>query len=273
MNNMKSTTPIIDHKIMTINEVICRHLASFDNSTRGMMSQDILAQLRTFVEHICLKIYANGIEIENSYENICNSLRHIEAQGKFKDLRRFHEFLQIVASHYTLDEDNSERLMLKYFEYLCKIKKMLHDKYSLDVLENLSCFPLNTDKTLQEYYEKIAEKVYLHQHRPVEKSEKFYIQKIKPFFVNQNVLYEITLTPANDHSSKFNRVIAFSSLEICSNYACKFVFINDNINLLEKTMPIVIIVGYEVAIRDCEYKNFSRFIVKNTYKMGYSEQL
>jgi len=35
--------------------------------------------------------------------------------GNFKILRWFHDYLQSVA-HYTLDEENSERLMLKYYE-------------------------------------------------------------------------------------------------------------------------------------------------------------
>ena len=73
--------------------------------------------------------------------------------------KTLHDFLQIVASHYTMDEENSERLMLKYYEYLLKLRKFLHDKYSLEILDNLEDFPIDLDKTLQEYYEKIAVKM------------------------------------------------------------------------------------------------------------------
>lgn len=58
-----------------------------------------------------------------------------------------------------MDEENSERLMLKYYEYLLKLRKFLHDKYSLEILDNLEDFPIDLDKTLQEYYEKIAVKI------------------------------------------------------------------------------------------------------------------
>lgn len=262
----------IDAQILNIDKVICRHIDSFGTSSRGVVSQDILSQLRNFVEHIMLKFYANGHDIENSYDNICRAIDFVKTQGNLKVLRRFHDYLQIVASHYTLDEENSERLMLKYYEYLLKIKNLLNERFSLDVLGNLDKFPLNTDSNLQEYYDKIAAKVKRYNMQDVGKSEKYYIQKTKPFFVGQRIYYEITFTPANDYASKFNRVIAFTSLEITENYAVKFSLAHDSIEILGKTMPIVVIVGWEVAIRDCEFKNFTSLIRGSAVTTGYAEQ-
>lgn len=262
----------IDAQILTIDKVICRHIDSLGTSPRGVVSQDILSQLRNFVEHIMLKFYANGQDIDNSYENICKAIDFVKSRGNLKVLRRFHDYLQIVASHYTLDEENSERLMLKYYEYLLKIKNLLYEKFSLDVLSNLDKFPLNTDSTLQEYYEKIAAKIKRHNTQGVGKSEKYYIQKIKPFFIGQRIYYEVTFTPANDYASKFNRVIAFTSLEITDNYAVKFALAPDSIEILGKTMPIIVIIGWEVAIRDCEFKNFTRLIRGTPVTTGYAEQ-
>src|SRR5690606_3433498 len=123
------TTFQIDTQILNINKVICRHIESFGTSTRGAVSQDILSQLRNFVEHIMLKYYSNGKDIENSYDNIGKAIDFVKAQGNLKVLRQFHDYLQIVASHYTLDEENSERLMLKYYEYLLRIKNLLQDSF------------------------------------------------------------------------------------------------------------------------------------------------
>lgn len=173
----------IDKKILIIDNAICRHIDTYGTFSRGEISQDILSQLRNFVEHIMLKFYANGQDIENSYENICKAIDFVKSRGDLKVLRRFHDYLQIVASHYTLDEENSERLMLKYYEYLLKIKKLLYEKFSLEVLSNLDKFPLNNNSTLQEYYEKIAKKIEKHTIKKVENSEKYYIQKIKPFLL------------------------------------------------------------------------------------------
>lgn len=187
-------------------------------------------------------------------------------------LSRFHDYLQIIASHYTLDEENSERLMLKYYVYLLKIKNLMRDKYSIDILESLDKFPLKTDQTLQEYYKRIAERVDAHSQRQVGKAEKYYIQKIKPFIVAERIYYEVTFTPANDYSSKFDRVIAFTNIEISDYYAVKFSLERDSISILNKTMPILIITGWEVAIRECEYKNFSALISGTPRATGYAVQ-
>ncbi|AKL83319.1 RecD-like DNA helicase YrrC [Bacillus atrophaeus UCMB-5137] len=219
-----------------------------------------------------LKFYANGQDIENNYDNICKAIDFVKTRGNLKVLRRFPDYLQIVASHYTLDEENSERLMLKYYEYLLRIKNLLHDSFSLNVLSNLDKFPLNMDSNMQEYYEKIATKIKSYNLQGVGKSEKYYIQKIKPFFVGQRIYYEITFTPANDYASKFNRVIAFTSLEITENYAVKFTLARDSIEILGKTMPIIVIIGWEVAIRDCEFRNFTSLIRGAAVKTGYAEQ-
>ncbi|WP_421379578.1 ATP-dependent DNA helicase [Bacillus salacetis] len=266
------TTLRIDAQIFNIDKVICRHIDNLGTSPRGVVSQDILSQLRNFVEHIMLKFYANGKDIENSYVNIGNAIDFVKVRGNLKVLWRFHDYLQIVASHYTLDEENSERLMLKYYEYLLKIKNLMNDRFSFDVLRNLENFPLNVDSNLQEYYENIAAKIKGYNMQNVGKSEKYYIQKVKPFFVGQRVYYEVTFTPANDYASKFNRIIAFTSLEITDNYAVKLAFAHDSIEILGKTMPITVIVGWEVAIRDCEFKNFTSLIRGTTVKTGYAEQ-
>lgn len=266
-------TPNIDKQILVINRNICRHIAEANGETRGMVSQDILAQLRNFVEHIMLKIYARGNDIPDDYDNICKAIEYVEAQGKYKDIRSFHDFLQIVASHYTMDEENSERLMLKYYEYLLKLRKFLHDKYSLEILDNLEDFPIDLDKTLQEYYEKIAVKIKTYNGVRYGKSERYYMLKKKPFFVEGEIYYEITFTPANDYVNKSNRIIAFSEYDISDDYAVRLTCVEDNIEILGMTMPVLIVTNWSVSIRDCEFKNFIS-VVSGQYKdAGKSEKL
>jgi len=262
----------IDKQILDIDKLICRHIDNLAISQRGEVSQDILSNLRNFVEHIMLKVYANGGDIQDDWETITSAVRHVKELPKWKDLTRFHGFLQISVSHYTHDEENSERLMLKYYMYLLKIRYLIHDSFSLDVLGNLDKFPLNTDATLQEYYDKIAEKVDTFPHQRELTSDKYYIKKIKPFFVANKIYYEITFTRANDYASKFDRVIAFTSLEVTDFYAVKFALYRSNIEILGKTMPILIITGWEVAIRDCEYYNFSKLIRGTKVSTSYQEQ-
>ena len=262
----------IDEQIKIIDRAICRHIDQFDVSGRGAVSQDILKNLRDLIEHIMLKVYAQGRDIDDNWDTIHEAVKYVKSRAEWKDLTRFHNYLQISVSHYTVDEENSERLMLKYYVFLIKLKNVMAKKFAFEILANIDKFPLNTDTTLQEYYDKIAEKVKRYARQNVSKSDKYYIQKIKPFFSRQQIFYEVTFTPANDYTSKFNRVIAFTNLEITDFYAVKFVLTNTNIRILEKTMPITIITGWEVAIRDCEFKNFTKIVRGASITTGYSEQ-
>ncbi|MDY6894492.1 MAG: ATP-dependent RecD-like DNA helicase, partial [Thermotogota bacterium] len=224
------------------------------------------------VEHIMLKIYSQGGDIDNNWNTIQAAIKYVKSRAEWKDLTRFHNYLKISVSHYTIDEGNSERLMLKYYVFLLKLKNALAERFSFDILANINRFPLNTDATLQEYYDKIANKVRSCTHQSVDKTDKYYIQKIKPFFSGRQIFYEVTFTPANDYASKFNRVIAFTSLEITDFYAVKLALVNTNISILGKTMPITIITDWKVAIRDCEFKNFTRIIRGESVKTSYTEQ-
>ena len=265
-------TITIDENIKIVDVAICRHIDQFAECGRGEISQDILSHLRNFVEAIMVKIYAQNEDIVLNWESIQNAVTYVKSRGEWKDLTRFHKCLQISVSHYTSDEENSERLMLKYYVYLCKIKDLVHEKLSLDVLSNLNQFPLNTDRTQQEYYEKIATKINSFSQQSVTEVEKYYIQKITPFFVDHQIYYEITFTPANDYVGKSNRVTAFTKLEINDFYAVQFSLSYTSIDLLNKTMPIIIITGWMVAIRDCEFKNYRKIIRGTNVPTISSEQ-
>lgn len=262
----------IDVEIYNIDQVVCRHIANINQSSRGAIAQDILAQLRNLVEHVMLKIYAGGGDIENTYKNICDAIQYVQTKGDLRILYRFHEFLQIVASHYTLDEENSERLMLKYYEYLYKIKKLVYEKYGIRILSNLHDFPIHVDDSTNEYYSKIAAAIEKCSHKTTMSGNKYYIQKIKPFFVNHKIFYEITFTPVMDHSSKFDRIIAFTDLNIIDNYSVKLCLQNESIDIMHNTMPVIIITACEVAIRSCEYKNFISLVLGKSQNIPYSEQ-
>jgi len=262
----------VDEQILNIDKAICRHIGEVDVLGRGAASQDILKNLRDFVEHIMLKVYAQGKDINEDWDTIQRAVKYVKSNPKWKDLIRFHELLQISVSHYTPDEESSERLMLKYYTYLLKIKESLRNRFSLNVLANLDKFPLHTDSTLQEYYNKIAEKVDANHYYSKPTSDKYYIRKVKPFFARGKIYYEVTFTPANDYASKFDRVIAFTHLEITDFYAVKFAFANSNIQIRGKTMPVRIITSWEVSIRDCEFHNFTAIIRGTKVSTNYPEQ-
>lgn len=254
----------IDKAILDIDKNICKNIDTFYDSKRGLLSQNILSHLRNFIDHIFLKIRNQKEEksLTNEYANLKEAEKYVKSIGKFKFLNKFHDLLQISASHYTLDENASERLMLKYYEYLLKIKLYLMQEHSLEVLSNIDKFPINLDKTTQEYYEKISEQI---DNTFIKKTEKdrYYIQKIKPFFVNNQVYYEVTFTKSHDNVTKFDRIIAFTKLDITHHYAVELFIGKTYIELLDEQMPINIIENWEVSIRPCELNNFATIFSKD----------
>lgn len=250
----------IDKNILDTNRAICDNISQLSFTDRGLLSQNILGQIRNFVEYTAIKAYSNGQDVDPDDYNLRQvALKDMQRRGNLRFLYRFHEMLQKSVSHYTADKDGSERLMLKYYEHLLRTKLYLKQAFNLDVLENIGDFPLNMDTELSDYYEKIAERIESPSTRSYsgDYNDRYYVQKVKPFFVNQKIYYEVTFTAANANASKFDRVIAFTKYEIIDNYAVKFSIHNDMICILDKDMSIIVIDGYEVSIRPCEWDNLS----------------
>lgn len=253
----------VDEQIDISDKAICKLIDAFGADQRAFLSQTILDKLRTFVEAVSVK--AAG-ETEYSYPIFQNKARiYVASRADLRFLSKFHSFLKSSKSHYATDEDVSERLMLKYYEYLLRIRNYLTAAHNIEVLINIDKFPLNTDRTLSEYYGKIVEKI----NEPFPRTpisdfnERFYIQKIKPFFVDQEVFYEVTFRIADDKMRKFDRHIAFTKLNIAETYAVKFSISRDYIEVANKRMPILLIDGWEVSIRPCELQNFERIFTSD----------
>lgn len=246
--------------IQTIDKNICRNIEQLHDTDRGFLAQNIISQLRNLLDHINMFIYSKetGDILTDEYLSIQKAKHYIQSKGKFHSLRIFHEWLLQVASHYTPDAEHAERLMLKYYEHLLRIKILLN-KYGINILENLEKFPLNTDFFFQEYYIKISQQIEAVGKSNDIDSERYYIQTIKPFFVHHKPFYEITFIHANDHENKFDRIIGFSSLDILPNFAVKFKISENFIQALDHKIPIKIIQNWMPAIRDCELKHFSAY--------------
>lgn len=258
----------LDKAIFNINQNICKNIKEVEG--RGFLSQNILGQLRNFVEHISLKLYCydNQKSMEVSYENFKIGNNHVSRFSKYAFLREFHELLQISASHYTLDENCSERLMLKYYEFLIRIKELLKGKIEFEILSNLNDFPIYQDTQLTKYYKAISDAI----NNPnlkfdrVAYRDRYYIHKVKPFFIDDKIYYEVTYFVANDHTSKNNRIIGFTDQPIISNYSSLLWVKKVFINIFGEQMPIFIIDKWEVSIRPCEFNK-----LRDIFKLDFPD--
>jgi len=253
----------VDSHIHSANDAICENIATLAGN-RALLSQNLLAQLRNLVEAVAVRVHTNRGDAEYAYPAIKPALAYVRSQGKYSFLGKFHKLIEISASHYTLDGDASERLMLKYYEYLHRVRGLLRDAGGTGILANLEDFPVDLDTSLGEYHRKIAGRVDDAQMRqPGSKRSRYYIHRAKPFFVGGKVYYEVTFCGALNRVSKFDRIIAFTDVDMTDKYAANLTLLSDSIEVLGQTMPITIIRAWEVSVRPCEFDNFARLFGNN----------
>jgi hypothetical protein len=254
-------TSVAEH-LHSVDGVIFSNIESLMDD-RGLLSQNVLAQLRNLVEGVAVLVNTQDVAAEYDYPAIESGLASLKSNGKLSFLSRFYRQLQPSTSHYTFDGDSSERLMLKYFAYLYKVRDLLKRSFRLDVLANLENFPIDLDPSLREYHLKIAERIEAASILAPgpERASRYYVLKTRPFFTKGRVYYEVTFATPSDRPSisKFDRVIAFTDLDINDKHAATLTLVGDSIDVLGQTMPITLITAWEVSIRQCELENFSRF--------------
>lgn len=248
----------IKNQILSADGIICKNINSHADQ-RGFLSQNVLSQLRNLVEGVIVFLNEGSTDGEFHYDKVKPSIAFVNRTGRLHFLTRFHLLIQKSASHFALDEDTSERLMLKYYEYLYRIRGLLQ-QHDIAILANLEEFPLDLDPSLKEYHEKIAARIETMRLSKPEKnsSSRYYIHKVRPFFVKGGIYYEVTFYRAVDSVSKFDRIIAFTDIDLTDKYAAMLTLKADEIQVLEQRMPITIVREWEVSIRPCEFNNFAR---------------
>ena len=260
----------IDRRIKDIDKIICDNIALIDFAgvTRALISQNLLGQSRNLVEHIAVKIFGQGADIDVTWDTIKAAGEYVKRDNKYLFLRNFHTFLQESKTHYTPDNEGAERLILKYYHFYVQLRSFMKKEYQMEILGNLEKFPIDTDNSVQEYHEKIVKKIEVP--RPIidfAHVQRMYVHKVVPFIVNESVYYEIILTPAYDTTSKFDRFVCYSSDLVPSHYSIKAAIFYDDIQVQDKKMPINILTEYIVSIRPCELNNYAS-LFGNRIKMS-----
>lgn len=257
---MDEALSFINKKIDTVNTRI-EHEFEHVKENRGYVSQNVVKNLRDFVEYIAFKVYitekVKGYA-EYNHQNNQQAIKYIKSMTKHRILKDFHALLEIGPSHNSYNEDGSTRLMVKYQEYLIGLKRYYYKMFGEKILKNLYKFPIyNIEPTLVDYYKAIYNIINTYKHSgnaPLLKNP-YYIMKEKPIVFNDKLFYELTLTSATDYINKFNRNIFYSFVKIPSNYAVKISYVKKDIILFGEHVSINIIVDYEIFIRPAEINN------------------
>jgi tRNA A37 threonylcarbamoyladenosine biosynthesis protein TsaE len=248
----------IEAQVRNADKVIVENIEA-SNGARGLLAQNLLSQLRNFIEGLLVMAHAADTTEEFHFDKVGPAAEYARATASLRLLSRFHGLLQASTSHYTLDTDPSERLMLKYYEYLIRTRDLASKLFGLSLLKNLEKFPLNTDPALQEYHEKIAARVdeFLALQSPDPRTERYYIHSSRPFFVGGQIYYEVTFSLAHNRTSKYDRNIGFTDIDVTDKYAASLELAATTIDVFSQALPVLIIRSWTVSIRPCELDNFA----------------
>lgn len=233
---------------------------------RGLLSENILAQLRNLTEDLAILVNnrENSLNLDIHYNNVECSMNYVAGVHKYKYISMFHKFLQSTVSHYTPSENDAERLILFYFRYICMMKQTL-ENFGIIALKKLDDFPIYEDNLTKEHYKKICKVIeelgdikskYL-------KRGRFYVNKCRPIYSDGKVYYEITLTKATNYINKFERILMYSKQYIPDNYSIKLSYVDRTVEIFSSNSKIKIIDNYIISIRPCELKNIGLIVGLN----------
>ena len=237
----------IDKIIVACDKYITSQIELIETAglSRGEVSNLILPRLYDLCRATLL---LNSLKLGNTTTNLQLAWEQAQLHISTKYLASFLKGLKYIEDR-EADEDQSERLMLKYYNFLWQIRDFLFKEYGVKILNNLEKFPLKMDKQDVEYYKSVAAVIDNLEIKPQEVGKsRFYVQKKTPFFIGTERYYEVTLQLAGVYATKYNRITAYTKDNISTNYAIKLHYENCNINLWGIECSIKLITNWEVAI-------------------------
>jgi hypothetical protein len=127
----------ITRRLIICNDAIERHINNVEITGRDITSQDVLSNLRTFIQTIMVRCYAEDHDVKQdfgvTYDEMNKATKEMKSRITF--LGKFFDFVQTSASHYVLEPNNAERVMLKYMEYLILSKQLVQDKFGIQMVD------------------------------------------------------------------------------------------------------------------------------------------
>lgn len=217
------------------------------NENRDNVSRRILTRL----DDLCVSaLLLNAIRYGYQHPSIpfAWELSFLNVETKY--LGNFYRGLQYIGRRIPYD-GQSERLMLKYYNFMWQIRKSMWENHGISVLNNLEKFLEYTgvDDLDKQYYELVAEAFGTAESGFVSRSiTRFYVQKKTPFYIGTERYFEVTLQQAGIYASKYNRITAYTKQNISSNYSIQIEYAPVSIKLWGIDAEIKIITAWKVSL-------------------------
>lgn len=217
------------------------------NKNRDNVSKRIL----TILDDLCVSaLLLNAIYDGHQQPSVALAWEHSFLNIKTKYLGNFYRGLQYIGRRIP-DDGQSERLMLKYYNFMWQIRKSLQDRHGIFVLRNLENFLeyTGTDELDEQYYKLVADAFSSAKWKPASWSAtRFYIQKKTPFYIGSERYFEVTLQQAGIYASKYNRITTYTQQDISTSYSIQIEYVSTSINLWGVDTEIKIITAWKVSI-------------------------
>ena len=261
---------LVINRCENISEAI--EVGSLFNYTRDKLSQKILTELNDLCRGTML---LNAFRFyESTNLRVAWELALLNIETKF--LATFLQGLQYIGLR--VPEDGQyERLMLKYYSFLWKIRYYLQKFFNIQVLNNLEKFPRKVNKEDDEYNQLLscAIDAVVNTHNPIT-TNRYYVQKKTTFFVGTERYFEITLQLANKYATKYNRVTVYSKKDISTNYSIQVGCAETNILLWENISTIKVVTDWRVSIEPAALNKLAKILrinLKITSQYGEYDSL
>lgn len=217
------------------------------NTNGDNISKNILIRL----DDLCASaLLLNAMKDGYQQPSIAMAWEHSLLNIESKYLSDFYRGLQYIGKQIP-DDGQSERLMLKYYNFMWQIRNFLQKTYDIKIFSNLEKITdyIGLDDLDKEYYKLVANAFNnIKQEVPICSATRFYVQKKTPFYVGTERYYEVILQQASIYASKYNRITAYTQKDISTGYSIKIDYVNSIINLWGIDTEIKIIKNWKVSI-------------------------
>ncbi len=247
---------IVDKRLIETADIINKKLAKVNEENRSEVSADVLSHLRNFCEAFMYKVYdeENDADIYQTQDNLTIVRKYIK--DKHYDVWKFHYLLDSSVGHMDFGSMQSEALILKYIPQLIKLKTFLQKQYGIGVLENIDKYPLDLDKSLVPFYEKI---LFVLCHFAPDSMQmtrnQYFVKKRSMKYINGYIFYEYVFDVSDDKANKFNTFVCYSFKNIRFDYDLNLLLAKREITYLNTKIFINVIYDYEYSIRPCAFQN------------------
>lgn len=261
---------LTEREIQKASNAIDKALLTITKTNRGEVALRIVTVVRNLNDHVAYKVWQDlRPDQKMGLQKVASKF---DTLRPYQFIARFDKFLRASVSHFTPTEEGAERLLLKYYRFILLLKQLMFERYHTVIIENADRFLEDLDEQTKDYYKKVAERIEQNRMQQPRSLDNYYIDKIKPFFVNNQIYYEVTLEPAAEKPNKFNRITAFTKHCITTNYCVALAFLDTEIDVFHVHFPIKLITEWHISIRPCEINNFARILnIPSSIKRGMGE--